>query len=69
MTPIEAARPIVNFAGELVALGLHSAMLWVYEFNPAAIRCYEKVGFRDCGRRRESRWFNDRSRTKSPWTS
>ena len=28
--------------------------------NPAARRCYEKVGFREIGRRRESRWLNGR---------
>ncbi len=35
-------------------------MLRVYEFNPAARRSYEKVGFREIGRRRESRWFSGR---------
>jgi RimJ/RimL family protein N-acetyltransferase len=39
-------------------LGLHSVMLRVYAYNHAARRCYEKAGFREMGRRRQSRWFN-----------
>jgi RimJ/RimL family protein N-acetyltransferase len=54
----EAMRLLVDYA--FTAAGMHSVMLWVYEFNPAARRCYEKVGFREVGRRRESRWYNDR---------
>jgi RimJ/RimL family protein N-acetyltransferase len=54
----EAMRLLVDYA--FTAAGMHSLMLWVYEFNPAARRCYEKVGFREVGRRRESRWFNGR---------
>ena len=34
-------------------LNLHSIMLSVLEDNAAAIACYQKVGFRDAGRRRE----------------
>lgn len=54
----EAMRLLVDYS--FTAVGMHSVMLWVYEFNPAARRCYEKVGFREIGRRRESRWFNGR---------
>ncbi len=54
----EAMRLLVDYA--FTALGLHSVMLWTYEYNPAAIRCYKKVGFREMGRRRESRWFQGR---------
>ena len=36
------------------ALNLHNVMLRVYEFNKIAIRCYEKVGFKQIGKRRES---------------
>lgn len=54
----EATRLLLDYA--FTALGMHSAMLNVYEFNPAARRSYEKVGFREVGRRRESRWFNGR---------
>ena len=54
----EAMRLLLDYA--FTAAGMHSVMLWVYEFNPAARRCYEKVGFREIGRRRESRWLNGR---------
>lgn len=35
-------------------LDLHNIMLKVYAFNERAVRCYEKIGFRRIGRRRES---------------
>jgi RimJ/RimL family protein N-acetyltransferase len=37
------------------ALGLHNVILTVFEFNPAAIRAYNKAGFKEIGRRRECR--------------
>jgi len=39
------------------ALGLHSIMLTVYAFNLAGRRAYEKAGFREVGRRRQSHWM------------
>ena len=36
------------------ALNLHNIFLNVYSFNERAIRCYEKVGFKIIGRKRES---------------
>jgi RimJ/RimL family protein N-acetyltransferase len=36
------------------ALNLHNVGLTVYEFNERAKRCYEKVGFKECGRNREA---------------
>ena len=42
------------------ALGLHSIMLTVYEFNLAGRRAYEKAGFREVGRRRQSHWMGGR---------
>ncbi len=54
----EAMRLLLDYA--FTALGLHSVMLTVHEYNSAGRRCYEKVGFREIGRRRESRWFNGR---------
>ena len=36
------------------ALNLNSIMLNVYEYNTGAIKCYEKVGFKYIGIRRES---------------
>lgn len=35
-------------------LNLHSIMLSVYAFNERAIHCYEKIGFKEIGRRREA---------------
>ena len=37
------------------ALGLHSVMLIVFEFNTAGINAYKKAGFKPFGRRRECR--------------
>ena len=54
----EAMRLLLDYA--FTVLGMHSVMLTVYEYNPAARRCYEKVGFREIGRRREARWHNGR---------
>jgi RimJ/RimL family protein N-acetyltransferase len=54
----EAMRLLLDYA--FTVLGLHSVMLTVYAFNPAARRSYEKAGFREIGRRRDSRWCNGR---------
>ncbi|AKI97653.1 GNAT family N-acetyltransferase [Kosmotoga pacifica] len=40
-------------------LGLHRIELLVFDFNKAAIRCYEKVGFVKEGLLREARKIND----------
>ena len=49
----EAVRLLLDVG--FTALGLHSVMLAVYEFNRAGRRAYEKAGFRECGRRRQAR--------------
>ena len=54
----EAMRLLVDYI--FTVLGLHSVMLMVFEYNGAGRRCYEKAGFREIGRRRESRWYNGR---------
>jgi RimJ/RimL family protein N-acetyltransferase len=54
----EAMRLLLDFA--FTGLGLHSVMLTVHEDNAAGRRSYAKVGFREMGRRRESRWYNGR---------
>ena len=36
------------------ALNFHNIMLRVYEFNKGAVKCYEKVGFKQMGIRREA---------------
>ncbi len=48
----DATRAMLRFAfGEL---NLHRVTLDVYDFNPRAMRCYEKVGFRHEGTKREA---------------
>ena len=54
----EATRLMLDYA--FIALGLHSAMLTTYSFNPAGQRAYEKAGFRTFGRRRECHWMGGR---------
>jgi diamine N-acetyltransferase len=51
----ETASLMLDFA--FTALGLHSVMLTVYAFNLAGRRAYEKAGFREVGRRRQSHWM------------
>ncbi len=48
----EAVRLICQYGA--FHLGLHNIMLKVFGFNVRAIRAYEKVGFREIGRRREA---------------
>ena len=36
------------------SLNLHRVELEVYDFNPRAMRCYEKAGFRHEGTRRQA---------------
>jgi len=54
----EAMRLLTDYAFNV--LNLHSLMLWTYEYNVAGQRCYAKVGFREIGRRRASRWHAGR---------
>jgi diamine N-acetyltransferase len=54
----EAVRLLLDVA--FTALGLHSVMLGVYEFNRAGRRAYQKAGFRECGRRRQARVMGGR---------
>lgn len=54
----ETTRLMLEYA--FTALGLHTVTLAVYAYNPAAIRAYEKAGFREFGRRRESVWMGGR---------
>lgn len=55
----ETTRLMLDYA--FTALGLHSVMLTVFEFNPASIRAYEKAGFKELGRRRECRVMGARA--------
>lgn len=54
----EATRLICDFGFN--SLGLHSISLMTFEWNIAGQKAYEKAGFKEFGRRRESRWFNGR---------
>jgi diamine N-acetyltransferase len=54
----EATRLMLDFA--FTAIGLHSVMLTVAEFNVAGQRAYARAGFQECGRRRQCRWLAGR---------
>lgn len=54
----ETTRLMLDYA--FTALGLHSVMLRVYEFNLAGQRAYSKAGFREFGRRRQSKLMGGR---------
>ncbi len=47
----EAVRLLLDYAFNL--LNLHSVYLRVRSFNTAALHCYQRVGFKEIGRRRE----------------
>ena len=49
----EAIRLLLNYGFNL--LNLNNIMLGVFAFNERAIHCYQKVGFREIGRRRQAR--------------
>ena len=58
----DAMRVIVGYGFR--EMGLHRIQLEVAPFNPAAIRAYEKAGFAEEGRHRESilhdgRWYDE----------
>lgn len=48
----DAVRTLLRFA--FLELNLHRVELDVYDFNPRAMRCYEKAGFRLEGTRRQA---------------
>jgi RimJ/RimL family protein N-acetyltransferase len=54
----ETTRLMLDYA--FTALGLHNVMLTVFAFNPAGIKAYERAGFKEIGRRRESRMMSGR---------
>ena len=54
----ETARLMLDYA--FTALGLHSVLLTVYEFNLAGQHAYRKAGFKGIGRRRQCRWMGGR---------
>lgn len=48
----EAVKLLLAYAFE--EAGLHNVMIDVFAYNPAALRAYQKAGFREVGRRREA---------------
>ncbi len=54
----ETTGLILDFAFRM--LGLHNVMLRVYDYNGSARRCYERAGFREFGRRRQSQFMDAR---------
>ena len=54
----DAMRVIVSYGFR--EMGLHRIQLTVAPFNPAGIRAYEKAGFIEEGRHRESVWHDGR---------
>lgn len=55
----EATRLLLDYAFNL--LNLNSIMLGVFEFNQRAIHCYQSVGFKEIGRRRQARIIGGRT--------
>ncbi len=51
----EATQLMLDYA--FTALGLHNVMLLVFAYNLAGIRAYSNAGFRQFGRRRESKFM------------
>jgi RimJ/RimL family protein N-acetyltransferase len=49
----DATKLLLEYAFNL--LNLNSVMLGVMAFNERAVHCYQKVGFKEVGRRREAR--------------
>jgi diamine N-acetyltransferase len=54
----ETASLVLDYAFTVV--GLHNVMLSVFEFNRGAVRAYEKAGFKEIGRRRQSSFAGGR---------
>jgi len=54
----EALRLMLEYGFN--TLNLHNIMLYVHADNEAGIACYKKVGFREIGRRRESKFKDGR---------
>lgn len=52
----EALRLLLDYGFNI--LNLHNINLGVFSFNERAINCYKKVGFKECGRRRESYYLD-----------
>ena len=54
----ETIKILLDYA--FYTLGLHNVGLYAFAYNTEAIECYEKIGFIECGRLRETRWAQGR---------
>ena len=54
----EAIRLLLDFGFNL--LNLNNIMLGTFEFNQRALACYQKVGFKEIGRRRQARIIGEK---------
>ena len=50
-------------------LNLNSVMLGMFAFDRRAIHCYERVGFKEVGKRRQVRGECMRDKSRSGWPS
>ena len=53
----EAIRLLLDFGFNL--LNLNNIMLGTFEFNQRALACYQKVGFKEIGRRRQAHHWRE----------
>jgi diamine N-acetyltransferase len=51
----EVTQLVLDYAFTIA--GLHNVFLKVYEYNELGFRAYKKAGFKECGRRRQSRFM------------
>ncbi len=51
----DALRCLLKFCFDV--LNLHRVELGVFDYNPRAKHVYEKIGFKEVGRKREDKWF------------
>ncbi len=51
----EAIRMVLDYG--FYQMNLNSIYLWVFEYNPRGIRCYEKCGFKKDGTLRKSHFY------------
>ncbi len=55
----EAVRLLLDYAFHL--LNLNSIMLGTFSFNERGLKCFQKAGFQEIGRRRQGRVIGDRT--------
>jgi len=55
----EATRLVLDYGFNI--LNLRNIMLKVYEYNKRALSCYQKIGFREIGRRRKAKLISGKA--------